>query len=363
MLIHYLITLSLLLIAVISVFFSNKKSKNKICLVLFFLIFFVFAAFRSVNVGNDTVEYKRVFDSISFSPSLNEAVNSTRYEAGYVTYNYLLSKITNNFQAVLIINSAIYIAASLWFINKYSKNTNKTILLFFTFGLYYLIMNIERQCIAISIFLFAIPFLENKKYIKYSALILLATLFHSISIILLALIIIPKIDLSKSKNIIKWGIIGVIILALSNFTLQWIISLFPYFQHYFNNSIYAKGGTRIASVIMCLIRIIMIGIIIIINKGKFKNIKSEKELVLNKLLYLDFIISIASIGFNLYDRIEKFVCIGCIVAIVNQIEVMKNPINQKIAYGLLLIISFAYLTISLILRPEWSGIFPYSFYS
>lgn len=365
MIVHFLL---FAIISVIAIFGLQSKQSNKktiLSLIIIFSVLLFFAGFRATSVGNDTKEYKRIFDIVSNEKSISDAIKSTRYEPGYIAYNFLVSRITDNFQYILIINSAIYIFASIWFIKKYSLSTPKTIMLYFTFGLYYLIMNIERQCIAISFFLFAIPFLENKRILPYILLILLASTFHSTSIILLILIFVPKVDFEKKTNILKWIVISLISVVLINYGINWIANISPYIGHYLTNSIYSKGNIRIASILMFVLRIIFISLIIILNKGKIiKTIQTNnrKQMILDKILVLDCIISLAAIGFNMYDRIEKFFCLGYIISIVNYIATMKSKTNRLVAYTLILLLSFSYLTISFIYRSEWSGIFPYAFY-
>ena len=93
-----------------------------------FLLFYVFAAFRSLEVGNDTQEYYRIFRLISNQQSLTTALTVSRYEVGYIIYNYVISRVTSNFQWILAINSGVYIGASIWFVNKYSTSFKKAII-------------------------------------------------------------------------------------------------------------------------------------------------------------------------------------------------------------------------------------------
>ncbi|WP_294753484.1 EpsG family protein [uncultured Ruminococcus sp.] len=333
-----------------------------------FFLFYVFAAFRSLEVGNDTQEYYRIFRLISDQQSLTTALTVSRYEAGYIIYNYIVSRVTTNFQWILAINSGVYIGASIWFVNKYSTSFKKAIILFFSFGMYYNVMNIERQCIAIAFFLIAIPFLERKQYIRYVLLIMLASTFHMMSIVLLALVIIPKIDFTKKGDIFKWSVVAIVFLVALNYGVNGLKGYFPYLSHYLTDSMYSEGGVRIASIALCGIRIISVGLLLLVNGGGLSNTRenetdTDTANVFNKILLLDCVISIATIGFNMYDRIEKYVCIGFIVAIVNAIEAVSDRSNRSIIYGIVFIMSFGYLTVSLIYRPEWSGIFPFSFYN
>lgn len=356
--IHFVIVLLIFLFSYVG---YKYIPNNKILCISIFVPLFALAAFRSINVGNDTKEYFRIFQIISNQSSITSALTVSRYEPGYIIYNYLLSRFTDNFQWVLAINAGIYLTAVLYFLNKYLTDIRMGLMLFFSFGLYYNVMNLERQCIATAIFLFAFPFLEDKKYIKYIILILFAATFHSTALILMAIPLIPEIDFSKKNELFKWTIISVIFLVLLNYGITFIISYFPYMSHYMTDSMYSVGGVRSASVAICLLRLLSVGLIILVFGKIYQEEDSARTNLFNKMILLDCVISIASIGFNMYDRIEKYICIGFIVAITNNLKIMSNN-NRRIVYGIIFILSFSYLTISLIYRPGWSGIFPYALY-
>ena len=123
--IHFLI---LILIYLITYFGCLHNKKSKYMFIGLFLLFYVFAAFRSLEVGNDTQEYYRIFRLISNQQSLTTALTVSRYEVGYIIYNYVISRVTSNFQWILAINSGVYIGASIWFVNKYSTSFKKAII-------------------------------------------------------------------------------------------------------------------------------------------------------------------------------------------------------------------------------------------
>lgn len=69
---------------------------------------------------------------------------------------------------------------------------------------------------------------------------------------------------------------------------------------------------------------------------------------------------------NLFDRLENYFSLGYIIVVVNAIcslndkdMVQKN--NKIIATVLVVTLSFAYMTATVVFRSSWSGIFPYSF--
>lgn len=357
---HYLIFIYIILTFVISRAI-NKKNKNKIFLLLNFIFLFILPAFRNVSVGNDTVEYYRIFDMVSSMKSINGLFNISRYEIGYLLLNYLVTRVTNNFNVILFITSFIYLYSVFRFIKKYSNSKFMAVMLFFTFSAYYLVFNIQRQCIAIAIFLYAIKFLENKQHIKYIILILLATMFHYVAIVLLALCFIPKINLHSKGQAFIYLIISCFAAYCMSYFITKFGSYIPYFGHYLTNSEYGQGGVRIASIILAGIRLGIIILILVINGFKEDNSKKDTNYLFNYIAFLDCIISLASIKFNLCDRIEDYLCVVFIVMISNSINCLNIKTNKYIINISLILITMTYLTISLIIRSNWYGIFPYEF--
>ena len=76
MYIHYIFIIYTILMGISSV--KNKKV-NKILMGGFFIAAFIIAAFRDVSVGNDTLEYVRVFNNIKGISQLYNNIQITRF--------------------------------------------------------------------------------------------------------------------------------------------------------------------------------------------------------------------------------------------------------------------------------------------
>ncbi|QCT71200.1 EpsG family protein [Eubacterium sp. AM05-23] len=354
---HYCIFGVLILLSLL--YNPNNKISKKFYIAFVFIIFFILATFRAIDIGNDTQEYYRVFELIRLKSSLTQAINFTRYEIGYVVLNYLVGKVTSNFSVVLAIVASFYLISVLRFIRKYAVSVSNVIILSFTFSMFYDVMNITRQCISVAIFLFAVDYLIERKAIKYFSLVVVASLFQTMSIVLLLLYFSPKTDFQKASDVVKWiGIIGIALIALGYIT-QIVQYLFPYYAHYFNTS-YAEGGARSASFLFFIIRIGIVVFIWLLDGFKdFKNFNNEKN-VFFQLMLLDCIVAAMSISFNMLDRFENFFCLGFIITISNTIGSFKK--NKRIfANFMVIFLSFIYITIFLIFRSNWYGLFPYHF--
>lgn len=356
---HYFIFIYILASCMI---FCGIYKNNKLFISTVFLLFFILAAFRNVSVGNDTVEYYRIFNLISKQTDIMTALTATRYEIGYIALNFIVSRFTTNFNVLLAIIAAIYLLSVVRFINKYSEYYSMTVILFFTMSSYYVLMNIERQCIAVAIILYAVPFLEQKKYVKYIASSIFASLFQSVAVIFILLIFLPRINMAESKQVFKWILLCFAGIIIISFSVQRILVYLPYYQHYLNESMYGNGGVRSASLAFFCIRIFSLLLVYAVGGFHYQKHSQERSIdLLNKMMFLDCLVAAASISFNMYDRIEGYLCLGFIISITNAINNMKKINNRRIITILMVGVTFAYVTVTLIFRSNWSGIFPYSF--
>lgn len=347
-------------ILLLGLFYESKSKVNrKLYMVSIFMIFFILSTFRSVNIGNDTREYFRVFKLICSSNSLSSAIELTRYEVGFVTLNYVISRVTTNFAVLLGAVTVFYLFSILRFVKKYASSVTTVVTLCFTLFMFYDVMNIVRQCISVAIFLFAIDFLIERKPVKYIFLIILATLFHNMSVVLIFLYFLPKIDFKKVRNLVKWIFICAIALVLLNYMGQITYYISPYFSHYFNTK-YAEGGIRIASILFFGGRITIVLFVWIIGGLKKSDSANKKTNVLTQLMLLDCIVASMSISFNMLDRLEGFFCLGYIIMISNAICTLKKD-NRIVANAIIITGTFIYMTVLLIYRSNWYGLFPYQF--
>ena len=104
------------------------KKDRGIFMIITMIVMMLLAAFRSINVGNDTDEYIRIFNEILSNP---DYANITRYEVGYIFLNKFVGKFTFNPQGIIIVTAVIYYTVFIWFYVKHSKNYSLTLILFF----------------------------------------------------------------------------------------------------------------------------------------------------------------------------------------------------------------------------------------
>lgn len=155
----------------------NRKA---ILLPSFFLI--IFASIRNYTIGTDTETYTINFVSKTDSQYFNF---TSDIEYGYQFLEFIILSLTHNYFWLFFITSFFVVNFYLITIKRLSENYILSVFIYITFGFYTFSFNGLRQGIAMSICFFALPLMLERKFFKYSLFILLSSLFHVASLIML----------------------------------------------------------------------------------------------------------------------------------------------------------------------------------
>lgn len=194
---------------------------NKIIISLVIAILTLLAAFREQTIGIDVRGY--VLTSFKASESIVNIRGflyymSSRFEWGYSILVFICTKIFHSLNCVLfgialLINSGVIIG-----LYRVRKNISLSFaVLAYCFLFYQETYNMMRQWMAMSIIIFGIVYIYERKFFKYCVTVAVAILFHTSAIIGLLLYFIAEIV--RKKRSTKWQIL--IILA----TLFCVINL------------------------------------------------------------------------------------------------------------------------------------------
>ena len=161
------------------------KSLNNILVFGIFVSFVLIAGFR-YRVGGDSLAYYDLYDNF---PSIDKLSSLALFERGYGPFWYLLCAIAKlispdffvlQFLEAVVINSSV-----IHIFYKYSKNICSCLLIYTIFYFIYFNMEIMREALAVSIFLWNIDNLIKKRYLKYYFGCFIAIGFHLSAVITL----------------------------------------------------------------------------------------------------------------------------------------------------------------------------------
>lgn len=219
----------------------SNTYKNHIDKTLFFIssfCVFVFSAIR-FNVGWDykayyyTIKNGLVTNIIDRGEIINIALIDLSRKLHFPFLYFILTS--------LIIVFSIYVL-----INKYSVNKWMSLILFVTFPLFYLnSMSVIRFFVALSISIFGLRYIEKKSFIKYLAVIFIATLFHKTALFCIVFYFVDKINFNRLQYILFLCCSPLFGLLFKFTTLKF----FPVYQNYFNKANNQEGTKAIIIIV------------------------------------------------------------------------------------------------------------------
>lgn len=176
--------------------YNTKKYKFIMGTVLLFL----FAALRGNGHGDYFTYLSRGKNIISLYDVFH---NHTAMEPGYCLIAYITNKLNLPAQCIIITMNLISITCICKFIKKYSSDWCFSLLLFLPL-FFQFDMHAARTAVAISISTLSLEYVEKRKFIYFSIIIFIASLFHSTAWIVLPIYFLSyiKLDLVLSLGII-----------------------------------------------------------------------------------------------------------------------------------------------------------------
>lgn len=231
----------ILITTILSVFASRLKLNqfSTFLIIIIIMILSLFSGFRGPFVGTDTIRYIMHIDAWQ-----NGFYNAYPTEPGLRFISILTSKIIEGPSLTLIVVSIIInllIIYRLWSL-RFEISFGFSV---FLYSSVYFIMTFSgiRQWLALSIIFFAIKYLFEMKYIKFSLFVLFACLFHNTAVIGLML---PILDMLLSKlKYRKQKVTFLLFILLIPFIVVLENSIFNFVSQYSNlyNNINWNGST------------------------------------------------------------------------------------------------------------------------
>lgn len=243
----------------------SKKNIQIIMVLFIVLILSLFSGFRGASVGTDTVRYfNHIFNW------QNNIANKYPTEPGL----RFLSKFSNlivqgpqfTILVVAVITNAL-IVFRLWTLRSYISFSFAIFI--YTTTYYAMTFSGIRQWIAVAIIFFGSKYIFKLKYVKFSIIVLIASLFHNTAILAL---ILPILDMLSSKfKYKKQRLIFALLIFLSPLLLGGIIiieskiNLLNQYSGYFKN-INWSNSTGIVIWVKLIIGLLLY---LFFNKKKF----------------------------------------------------------------------------------------------
>lgn len=324
------------------------------------------AAFRGIDITNDTATYYRTYQAIAYGGFVGE----TRMEVGYVALNVLLTGVFQDnlvgFHVLLFITSAFsYCVLEQW-IERHASTYGICIITFY-FLTNQSYMSAIRKSVAVGFVLWALMVLEDlkdlKRYIVYALLIATATLFHKTAVIAL---IFPFL----AKRQYTWNTTWLLMLVTLVATLTNLVSSMISFIGLGTGYVTAEVGNAVNVGVVSLLYLALLLLRLFCDKS---SLVSHEELTdMDNTAYGDSfytycialslavtVMSLRAAGMSRLNMYFQLAGLPYVSNIMNRIEDYKVAFIVKAVFSMAI---WSYSVIALVYRPEWQHIWPYHFY-
>ena len=274
------------LILIFSVLFAflaqivKSKSVGNILVTFVTLTLALPAGLRDVSVGIDTPNYFLIINSAD-KFYIGE-LYYTYYEIGFQWVIKSLISILKDPHYVLMVIALVtitLIVRTLWFFRDRISFSLSVFL--YVCMQYFSSYNTSRQWLAIAISFFATRYLFDGKYLKFSILVLVSSLFHGSALI--CLLFIPLHMLMVKKITLKYKIFTILLLVTFTLFNNYILDILGVTSTLEKYQYYLDGGSQTNGIgIMFIIRLLAIVTaiwLLVTNRYKFKDKNFIKTII------------------------------------------------------------------------------------
>ena len=208
---------------------DKKRRLMKWTAFISILPMFLLFVLRYRTIGADTPGYVTMFETTIRSYSFRDLLNSElmRPEIGFRIYIKIVSLITENYTVFFLINGIVIFGTLLRFSFKYTGNPFVFFALFMALGTYSFVETGLRQALAMTVCLWAVDFIKDKKIFKFALAVIIAYFFHKSAIIFALLYPLRFIKKYKSALLSYFLILIIFSVGFSTFQ-EWFNELLGY---------------------------------------------------------------------------------------------------------------------------------------
>lgn len=294
------------------------------------------------NYGNDYPVYLLMFNEINSFSTVEYSTESSAIERGWIFLNRLFAPF--GFFSLVICLTIFQFFTIYKFIKRYVSVEQYYISLFFylfSSGLMLTMLSMMRQCVAMNIILWSIPFIVKKKYWYSLPLIYLAAQFHQSAYIMLFLpFTMFLFKLKRNTYIIISIFLFFVLFIADNFVAGQINNIVG--MHFDKYNAYIEEGSKLqlGSGIGFLFNILFFMILVLFDRHK-EGINSW----LLKMFSISYMFIPLSFIVPLVGRIGTYLSIMGVVGILPIIDLDRQKRVIQIVISLFVFITlYGYIT-------------------
>ena len=201
---------------------GDKQKKNRAKEILLFGTVFILLALRHPRMGTDlgygnAIGYLHSFQVLS-RYSLKEIIllnGYLNYEPGYLVLNKLISLVSTQDTALLLVCALIPLALIGYYYYKKSDDLLFSFVIFLGLPSFLILFSGLRQGIALGICTIALGLIDEKKPVKFIVTVVIASLFHSSAIFVLLSYPVARIRMIRRNRWISLGLLVIVFMFRS----------------------------------------------------------------------------------------------------------------------------------------------------
>ena len=346
MIIYYILLIYILIMGIPFCRVTSARGK-KTYLVMAFSVLFFLMAFRAETMGVDVSIYHRSFNKIAKANGLNEVLKGVDSAPVYCLLAKLVSCV-GDYRLMLIVTAFIILGSAAVYVYNFSDNAVISTYCFVVLYYYLTSWNISRQFLAIALFLLALCFRKDRKYVPCVILFLLAVGIHSLAAIALPMLIIDRERLTTKKFTVYMtaATAGVLIFSFGLSTIvNLFCALFPRYRVYLGGGPHTYTDRSSGAVVFLALFYFLVAVMaVVIQSNKLKRCHLEDD-ERSHLRYLIIAVTVGGLmgmlngSFEAMARALHFYQIHAICLIPNAFgKLRRYPFYYPLYYGLLLIL-------------------------
>lgn len=229
-----------------------------------------------------------------------------------ILYRNFMRELTDNYHIYFLFPALLSSIAVVKLCKRYSVNFALSLLIFLSIGTYVTFIAALKQSFAIAILLFSIPYVADKKYIRFYLLVFLAMLFHTHAFMFA---ILPFL-FGKPWRTVTFVLLGATLFAMATYDST-LGAFMEYAQMLGANvaEIEVFDGHSI-NVLRIAVYAVPPLIALVYNKRLFADSTPMENLFVNMSTVSLFILSIGLVeGANLYARMAAYFEVGTAIAL------------------------------------------------
>lgn len=320
--------------------FSKGESENNtkiFCNISLFMMLIV-QCLRGNGVGEDTAAYIDWFNEYCDMSTVTSFLHPWRdIDVGYSILNIVISRFTTNEHALIIVVSILIVLLHIKFIQKTSKDSFVSVMLFLGCNFFITSMVSWRQFIAMGMVVWMYPLLLEKKYIKALFVMALAFCFHDTAIFVGGALLVSVLLANDYKSSWLILLLGIAFIPMTDIFVNKILTFLPAYQLYFNGAITNDASIGIGKLrwVYLFTQFYLMIIILLVKKYH-----TQKITVMSSLMAFAIVIGLLGMFVPYVFRISYYFDYFMLILI-------PELLPKKSRYGLVIKIGITFFSMAL----------------